>query len=84
MTETEYRRMLKISITQSLIQKYGAILSFKEMENVIPLREFTIRDKITKGAIDLPRYTQLEGKRVFLANDIAEWMVDNDLKFPKD
>lgn len=78
-----YEKQMIIAIAQSIIQKYGAVLSESDMGDLIGFTKHTIAVKNMNLDRDMPRYTQLRGKRVFMASDIAEWMVSNNLKFPK-
>ncbi len=76
-----YEQQLIIAMSQSIITRYGAILGEKDIAIIFGLSETTIRNKFTQGAKDLPRYTQLKGKRVVMAQDLAEFMVTNEMKF---
>ncbi|PAF46303.1 hypothetical protein BKH41_09350 [Helicobacter sp. 12S02232-10] len=78
-----FEKHMTISLAQTITMKYGAILELDDFAELSGFNKITIANKINRGDKDLPKYTQLKGKRVFLANDIAEWMVDCDLKFPK-
>lgn len=78
-----YERQLIIASTQSIIQKYGFLLTLGDFAQVIGMDIGTIKNKICTNEDNLPKYTQLRGRRVFMASDIAEWMVSNNLKFPK-
>lgn len=81
MANLSYEQQLIISTTQTLISKYGAVLSEKDIGNIFGLNEVTIRNKFTQGAKDVPKYTQLRGKRVVMANALAEFMVRNEFTF---
>ncbi|PAF46560.1 hypothetical protein BKH46_07405 [Helicobacter sp. 12S02634-8] len=78
-----FEKQMVIHITQSLVMRYGPIMELDEFGEFFKFGEKTIQNKIQRGDTDIPKYTQLKGKRVFLANDIAEWMVCNELRFPK-
>lgn len=78
-----YEKQMTIALAQSLVQKYGAMLSDKDFSEILGIKAETIGKKVRNMHNDLPKYTQLRGKRVFMASDIAEWMVSNNLKFPK-
>lgn len=76
-----YEQQMTIAITQGIIAKYGAVLDEKCLSEIFGLSEVTVRNKFSQGAKDLPRYTQLKGKRVVMAQDLAEFMVQNTSKF---
>ena len=76
-----YQQQLIIALAQSIIKKYGAILDDKALGDVFGLSSQTIKNKLTNGDSDMPRCTQLKGKRVVMANDLAEFMVTNKFKF---
>lgn len=76
-----YEQQMTIAIAQGIIARYGAVLNESDMANIFGLSELTIRNKFSQGAKDLPRYTQLKGKRVVMAQDLAEFMVQNTHKF---
>lgn len=76
-----YEQQMTIAIAQGIIAKYGAVLDEKRLSEIFGLSEVTIRNKFSQGAKDLPRYTQLKGKRVVMAQDLAEFMVQNTSKF---
>ena len=76
-----FHQSMVISITQSIIARYGAVLDEKDIGEIFGLSETTIRNKFTQGAKDVPVYTQLKGKRVVMAQDLADFMVHNQLKF---
>ena len=57
------------------------MLSEGVIAEIFGLNEVTIRNKFSQGAKDLPSYTQLKGKRVVMANDLAEFMIKNEMKF---
>lgn len=76
-----YKQQLIIAMAQSIIAKYGAILDDKALGDVFGLSSQTIKNKLTNGDNDMPKYTQLKGKRVVMANDLAEFMVKNESKF---
>ncbi|TLD80151.1 hypothetical protein LS68_008005 [Helicobacter sp. MIT 05-5293] len=76
-----FHQSLVIALTQSIVTRYGAVLSEKDIGEIFGLSETTIRNKFTQGAKDLPSYTQLKGKRVVMAQDLADFMVHNQLKF---
>lgn len=79
-----YEKQMIIAMSQSIIQKYGVILSVQNLADIIGVKMPSLQKKLSNLDRDLPKYTQLKGKKVFMANDIAEWMVLNDLKFPKE
>lgn len=76
-----YDQQMTIAIAQGIITKYGAVLQEADIAEIFGLSEATIRNKFSQGAKDLPRYTQLKGKRVVMAQDLAEFMVQNTHKF---
>lgn len=76
-----YHQSLIIALSQSIVTRYGAVLSERDLGEIFGLSEVTIRNKFTQGANDLPTYTQLKGKRVVMAQDLAEFMVHNELRF---
>ncbi|PAF50434.1 hypothetical protein [Helicobacter sp. 13S00477-4] len=78
-----YERQLTIALSQVIVQKYGAVLSAKNFAELLGIGLQGLQNKLCNEDRDLPKYTQLRGKKVFMANDVAEWMVSNDLKFPK-
>ncbi|MDO7252783.1 hypothetical protein [Helicobacter cappadocius] len=78
-----YERQMAIAISQSIIQKYGVVLSVKNLAEILGIGMQSLQNKLCNQDKDMPKYTQLKGKKVFMANDIAEWMISNDLKFPK-
>lgn len=78
-----YEQQMILKITESLIQKYGPIISSRDFAKILGVEHDTIKAKICRFHTDMPKYTQLSRRRVFMAPDIAEWMVLNDLKFPK-
>ena len=71
-----YTQQMAIALSQSIVAKYGALLGEKDIAEIFGLSETTIRNKFSQGAKDLPRYTQLKGKRVVMAQDLAEFMLD--------
>ena len=81
MVNLKFEEQLIIATTQSIIAKYGAVLSEGVIAEILGLNEVTIRNKFSQGAKDLPSYTQLKGKRVVMANDLAEFMIKNEMKF---
>ncbi|WP_295700778.1 hypothetical protein [Helicobacter japonicus] len=81
MVNLKFEEQLIIATTQSIIAKYGAVLSEGVIAEIFGLNEVTIRNKFSQGAKDLPSYTQLKGKRVVMANDLAEFMIKNEMKF---
>lgn len=81
MVNLKFEEQLIIATTQSIIAKYGAVLSEGVIAEIFGLNEATIRNKFSQGAKDLPIYTQLKGKRVVMANDLAEFMIKNEMKF---
>ena len=81
MVNLKFEGQLIIATTQSIIAKYGAVLSEGVIAEIFGLNEVTIRNKFSQGAKDLPSYTQLKGKRVVMANDLAEFMIKNEMKF---
>ncbi|WP_120952157.1 hypothetical protein [Helicobacter sp. L8] len=78
---TSYQQQLIIAITQSIIAKYGAILDLEDLGAIFKLTPQTLKNKFVQGAQDVPRYTQLQGKRVVMAQDLAEFMVTFSNKF---
>lgn len=78
-----YEKQMTIALSQSIIQKYGAILGVKDLAEILGMGHQSLQNKLCNEDKDMPKYTQLRGKKVFMANDIAEWMVSNNLKFPK-
>ncbi|WP_394908944.1 hypothetical protein [uncultured Helicobacter sp.] len=76
-----YEQQMTIAIAQGIITKYGAVLQEADLAKIFGLSEATIRNKFSQGTKDLPRYTQLKGKRVVMAQDLAEFMVQNTSKF---
>ena len=81
MVNLKFEEQLIIATTQSIIAKYGAVLSEGVIAEIFGLNEVTIRNKFSQGAKDLPSYTQLKGKRVVMANDLAEYIIKNEMKF---
>lgn len=81
MVNLKFEEQLIIATTQSIIAKYGAVLSEGVIAEIFGLNEVTIRNKFSQGAKDLPSYTQLKGKRVVMANDLAEFMIKNEMNF---
>lgn len=81
MVNLKFEEQLIIATTQSIIAKYGAVLSEGVIAEIFGLNEVTIRNKFSQGAKDLPSYTQLKGERVVMANDLAEFMIKNEMKF---
>ncbi|WP_158654434.1 hypothetical protein [Helicobacter salomonis] len=78
---TSYQQQMIIAITQSLIAKYGALLDIEDLGHIFKAHPNTIKNKFCEGARDVPRYTQLQGKRVVMAQDLAEFMVTFPNKF---
>lgn len=78
-----YEKQMTIAVAQTLIQKYGAVITPEQFSEILGIGVGGLRNKISNLDPDLPRFTKLKGKSVFMASDIAEWMVLNDLKFPK-
>lgn len=76
-----YEQQMIIALAQGIIAKYGAVLHDADLSEIFGLTETTIRNKYSQGAKDLPRYTQLKGKRVVMAQDLAEFMVRGANKF---
>ncbi|TLD97652.1 hypothetical protein LS71_002620 [Helicobacter jaachi] len=81
MSSLNFNQQLIIAATQSIIARYGIALSEEDLGSIFGLNPQTIRNKFTQGASDMPRYTQLKGKRVVMACDLAAFMVDNERKF---
>lgn len=78
-----YEKQMIIAMSQSIIQKYGVILSVQNFADIIGVKMPSLQKKLSNLDTDMPKYTQLKGKKVFMANDVAEWMVLNEFKFPK-
>lgn len=79
----DYRSQLIIACTQSIIEKYGFLLTMEDFAKILEIEIGTLKNKISSLQDNLPKYTQIRGKRVFMASDIAEWMVLNNMKFPQ-
>ncbi len=78
---TSYQQQMIIAITQSIIEKHGLMLSYEDLAGIFQVTPETIKNKLTAGARDMPRYTQLNKRRVVMAQDLAEFMVTFDSKF---
>lgn len=55
----------------------------EDFAKILEIEIGTLKNKISSLQDNLPKYTQIRGKRVFMASDIAEWMVLNNMKFPQ-
>lgn len=79
MNKLNYEQKVKIAIIQSIISKYGCILNVKDIASMMGLNERSIKNKICKGDKDLPKFTKLKGKHVVMAQDLAYFMLENNL-----
>ncbi|PAF52967.1 hypothetical protein BKH42_08495 [Helicobacter sp. 13S00482-2] len=75
-----YEKQLISTYTKAIIDKYGIVIRPKELANILNMSVKTIYNEISDSK-DLPKYTMLKGKKIYMANEIARWLVENSMRY---
>ncbi|PAF44147.1 hypothetical protein [Helicobacter sp. 11S02629-2] len=75
MSNLSFEQQLIIAATQAIIAKHDVVVKDEVVASLLNLELDTLKNKRCQGDKDIPKYAQLKGKRVFMASDIAEFMV---------
>lgn len=79
MSSLHFEEQLQIAMTTSIINKYGAFITISQISQMLGLNERSVQNKISRADKDLPKFTKLKGKQVVMAQDLADFMLNNNL-----
>ncbi|MCE3040269.1 hypothetical protein [Helicobacter anatolicus] len=74
-----FEEQLQIAVTTSIIAKYGVFISTAQIGQMLDLNERSVLNKISRADKDLPKFTKFKGRHIVMAQDLADFMLNNNL-----